>query len=84
MAEGEESGTLSGGIWGGGAQRPGKANLRLIRQAIRAGWLDDVPQQQRDAIIRHLVAVEMAGHTRNTLAASRCILEADKANMRGS
>jgi hypothetical protein len=40
------------------------------------------PQPKRDAIIRHLFAVAMVGHTRNMLAATRGILEADKANLR--
>lgn len=70
------------GALGGGAERPGKANLRLIRRAIRAGWLDPAPQAVRDALMKHCLEVALAGHTRNALGAAWCLIEADRANLR--
>lgn len=68
------------GVLGGGCARPGKANLRLIRRAIREGW--DIPEAKRRALIEHLAGVVSSGHTRNSLAAVRCLIEADRANLR--
>ena len=70
------------GVLGGGGERPGKANLRLIRRAIRGGWLDAAPQAVRDALMQHCLAVALTGHERNALAAAGCILAADSANLR--
>ena len=69
------------GVLGGGADRPGKANLRLIRRAVRAGWLDAAPQAVRDALMEHCCAVAVAGNARNAVAAAWCVVEADRANL---
>ena len=73
---------LTSGILGGGAHRPGKANLRLIRKAIRHGW--PIPADKREALVRHFMAVITAKprHDRNCLAAVRCVMEAHRINVR--
>ena len=67
------------GVLGGGCARPGKANLRLIRRAIREGW--DIPDNKRQALMEHLSGVVGQGRARNTLAAVRCLIEADRVNL---
>jgi hypothetical protein len=66
-------------VLGDGCARPGRANLRLIRRAIREGW--PLPKEKRVALMRHLSGIINTGHTCNCLAAIRCILEADQANL---
>jgi hypothetical protein len=68
------------GVLGGGCARPGKANLRLIRRAIREGW--DIPEDKRRALVEHLAGVVRSGHTRNAIAAAWCLVEAERANQR--
>src|SRR5262245_22384927 len=68
------------GVLGGGCLRPGKANLRLIRRALREGWA--IPEDKRLALLEHLGAVLGAGHPRNTLAAIRCLIDADRVDAR--
>ena len=68
------------GVLGGGCAHPGRANLRLIRRAIREGW--NIPEAKRRALVEHLVGVCHAGNARNTIAAVRCLIEADRANVR--
>jgi hypothetical protein len=68
------------GVLGGGCAHPGRANLRLIRRAIREGW--DISEAKRRALVEHLVGVCEAGNDRNTIAAVRCLIEADCANVR--
>jgi hypothetical protein len=72
--------SLFRGVLGGGCARPGKANLRLIRRAIREGW--DIPKAQRRALIEHLLGVIHSGHARNAIAAAWCLVEAERANLR--
>jgi hypothetical protein len=67
-----------GGL-GGGCARPGRANLRLIRRAIRERW--DLPADKRRALVEHLLGVVGAGHARNTIAAAWCLLDADRINL---
>ena len=66
------------GVLGGGCARPGRANLRLIRRAIRAGW--PIPEDKRRALVEHLEAVATAGNARNAIAAAWCLLAADRVN----
>jgi hypothetical protein len=68
------------GVLRGGCARPGKANLRLIRRAIREGW--DIPEPKRRALMEHLMGVMRTGHARNVLAAMWCFIEAEWANLR--
>ncbi len=68
------------GVLGGGCAHPRKANLRLIRRAINEGW--DIPEAKRLALIEHLCGVVTAGHTRNMFAAVRCLLAAERVNLR--
>jgi hypothetical protein len=68
------------GVLGGGCARPGKANLRLIRRAIREGW--DIPEAKRRALIDHLMGIMRTGHARNALATAWCFIEAEWANLR--
>jgi hypothetical protein len=73
------------GVLGGGCLRPGLWNLRLIRKAIKEGWLEgDSPDliARRQALVEHLVGVIRCGTVRSKLAAARCILAADEANAR--
>src|SRR5262249_22444902 len=67
----------SGGVRGGSRARPGKANLRLIRRAIRADW--DFPAEKRQALVDHLEAVVLNGHPCNAIAVAGCPLKAVKA-----
>ena len=55
-----------------------RANLRLIRRAIRAGW--PIPEDKRRALVEHLEAVATAGNARNAIAAAWCLLAADRVN----
>ncbi len=73
-----ESQPLFRGVLGGGCARPGKANLRLILRAIRAGW--PIPDEKRLALVEHLRGVVVSEHDRNSLAAARCLIEGDRAN----
>jgi hypothetical protein len=68
------------GVLGGGCARPGKANLRLIRRAIREDW--DMPEEKRFALMQHLCGILKSRNARNCIAATCCIIEAEKANMR--
>jgi hypothetical protein len=74
-------GPLFRGVLGGGCANPGRTNLQLIRRAIREGW--DIPEDKRRALIEHLCGVVRSGHARNALAAIRCILAAERANLSG-
>jgi hypothetical protein len=66
------------GVLGGGYARPGRANLRLIRRAIRERWA--LPANKRQALVEHLLAVVAVGHARNAIAAAWCLLDADRVN----
>jgi hypothetical protein len=68
------------GVLGGGCAHPGRANLRLIRRAIRAGW--PIPADKRRALVDHLLGVVRAGNARSAIAAAWCLLAADRVNMR--
>jgi len=67
------------GILGGGCARPGRANLRLVRRAIRAGW--PIPADKRQALGEHLLGVVHAGNAPSAIAAARCLFAADRINM---
>jgi hypothetical protein len=69
----------SGGFWGGGCARPGRANLRLIRRAIRERW--DLPADKRQVLVEHLLGVVSVGHARNAIAAAWGLLDADRINL---
>jgi hypothetical protein len=70
------------GVLGAGCARPGKANLRLIRRAINGDW--DLPADKRRTLIDHLMGVirHEPKHRRNVMAAVRCLLAADVADLR--
>ncbi len=70
------------GVLGGGCAQPGKANLRLIRRALRGGW--DIPEAKRATLVEHLAGVFGSGHARNSIAAFRCLIEIDRVNERKS
>jgi hypothetical protein len=75
-----DSQPLFRGVLGGGASRPGRANLRLIRRAIREDW--PIPDEKRQALVEHLEAVVGHENERSSIAAAWGILEADRANLR--
>jgi hypothetical protein len=79
FAGGSEAPPVFRAILGDGCERPGRANLRLIRRAIREGW--DIPEAKRKALVDHLVGVIEVGNTRDALAAIWCLVEADKVNL---
>ena len=68
------------GILGEGCARPGRANLRLIRRAIREGW--DIPEAKRKALVDHLMGVMEVAKPRDVMAAIFCVVEAEGINQR--
>jgi len=70
----------SRGALGGGCLHPGKANLRLIGCAIRHDW--PLPPEMRQALVHHLIGVMRTRKARNTLAAARCAVAAEQANLK--
>jgi hypothetical protein len=72
---------LPSGILGQDTSTPGRANLRLIRRAIRADW--PIPTEKKKALVRHLSAVAIhCPHTWSRLAAIMALVEADLADTR--
>jgi hypothetical protein len=71
-----------GAVLGDGPANPGRANLRLIRRAIRAGWLDLAPRKVKDAFIAHFAGALQAAPVRARIRAAWCVLEASKRNLR--
>ncbi len=65
-----------------------RGDCRLVRTAIRRGWLDDLPQAARDALVARFDAVTATRHAadpdgrnvRAMLAESLVVLELSKAN----
>jgi hypothetical protein len=69
-------------ILGDGSARPGKANLRMILRALKEGR--DIPPEKRRALVEHLVGVvaHEPRHSRTRLVAARCLLAAERADLR--
>lgn len=75
-------GEIPAGGNGGPYPRHVRGDLRLIRQAIRAGWLDDSDASKKSRIMGYLSSALKCRHSRTMLAAVWGILEAERANAR--
>lgn len=69
------------GVLGDGALRPGKYNLRLVRQAISGGW--NVKPDVKERIVKQLArVVDESDDDGNIIAASRTLIMADAADLK--
>ncbi|MCC6320509.1 MAG: hypothetical protein IT438_03615 [Phycisphaerales bacterium] len=65
-----------------------RGDLRLMRTAIRRGWLNDAPQADRDALmarLRQATAARQADDPKNfrgILGECRAVIEAERSNQR--
>lgn len=67
------------GPLGDGEMRPGRYNMALVRRAIKNGW--NVPEKYKEGIVTQMAKVVFGSEDeRNKIAASKVLLEADKAD----
>jgi hypothetical protein len=66
---------------GDGDLHPGKANMRLIRRAIKNGW--NVPEEYKAAVVEQMAKVATeSDDERNRIAASKVLVAADSVDAR--
>lgn len=51
-----------------------RGDCRLVRTAIRRGWMDDLPQSDRDALVRRLIEAQSERADFDRLNPSRAAL----------
>src|SRR5436190_1427728 len=72
-----------GGPLRGDWHDPDRSDLRRLRQAITHGWLDDAPQEIREAFVEATRAIVKTPRSdRHALAAAWVFIAADLANLR--
>ena len=70
-------------MWGRGPARPGRRNLRRLRQAIAAGWVDELAAaaELRALILCHLHAAIRLASDFEKILAIECVVAADQRNI---